>query len=682
MSAVLEAIAAHASQQPDKIALDPVIGKPVSYGQLAALVDAQVQALPANLSCNRPVALQLDHGLDEVAWELALLSAGIPALSLPTFYNAAQTQHALTASGAQAMINAGGLCMLDHPAVTLPAWTARITFTSGSTGTPRGICLSAQHLDRTAQAIIAFVGGEHAGRHLALLPPGILLETVAGLYPTLMAGGTYVAPPADAVGLANPFRPDFPALCNAAADAQATSLILVPELLAGLVDAIEQGSPVPEGLTLVAVGGARVLPSLIERARTVGIPVRQGYGLTECGSVVTLQAADDQACDNAGQVLGHQCVTIADDGEIMVEGSLCLGAVGGEAPTSPYCTGDLGHIDENGCLHIDGRKSSLIVTSHGRNISPEWVESVLLTQPGIAQCMVHGDGEPVLGALIAPASPQANLDAAVASANAQLPDYAKVAAWREVAHFTPLNGMLTGNGRLKRDAIAARWLDGEPDFFTRLEAATVRQRTAFLGIRQVQAGLAGTISLQAYRDYLTQAFHHVSHTVPLMQAARAQLLDRPELVAALDEYIEEETGHEEWILNDIEATGADKEAARHSAPNAATRAMVDHAYRTIREGNPVSFFGMVYVLESVSVALASTGASAVAERLGLPPQAFSYLTSHGALDVSHMRFFANLVNALEAEEDRAAITRMAQEMFALFGGIFASISLEDVDEAA
>lgn len=109
--------------------------------------------------------------------------------------------------------------------------------------------------------------------------------------------------------------------------------------------------------------------------------------------------------------------------------------------------------------------------------------------------------------------------------------------------------------------------------------------------------------------------------------------------------------------------------------------MVDHAYRTIREGNPAAFFGMVYVLESVSVALASRGAGAVAENLGLPPEAFTYLTSHGALDQGHMRFFANLVNRQAGPEDQVAITAMAKAMFGLFGGVFASIELED-DRAA
>jgi hypothetical protein len=110
--------------------------------------------------------------------------------------------------------------------------------------------------------------------------------------------------------------------------------------------------------------------------------------------------------------------------------------------------------------------------------------------------------------------------------------------------------------------------------------------------------------------------------------------------------------------------------------------MVDHAYRRIREGNPASFFGMVYVLESVSVALATRGAGAVAERLGLPKEAFTYLNSHGALDQSHMRFFEALVNGFEDAGDKSAVLEMAREVFALFGAMFASIDLEPVDVAA
>ncbi|MCB2067864.1 MAG: AMP-binding protein, partial [Erythrobacter sp.] len=599
MSALVAALAAH---DPQAVAVDPAGAEPLTYAALAQAVAAMRPDL-ALFDRARPVALQLDHGVDELLWELALLDAGIPVLSLPTFYTAQQSAHALAASGAQALVTAQDVRLLDHARVQLPAGTARITFTSGSTGTPRGICLSEAQMLATAQAVIGHVGSHHAGRHLALLPPGILLETVAGLFATLLAGGTYVVAGADRLGLANPFRPDFASMARAVTGHRATSLILVPELLAGLVGAIDSGCSAPTELTLVAVGGARIAPALIQRARAAGIPVRQGYGLTECCSVVTLQDADDASADNAGRALGHQQVSIAADGEILVSGTLCLGAIGGEPLPSPYPTGDIGSLDEQGRLHVTGRKSSMIVTSHGRNLAPEWLEEVLLAQPAVAQCMAWGDGLPAPRALLVPAHPQADLAAAVAAANAQLPEYARIAGWQEAAHFLPDNGLLTGNGRLRRQAIAAAYLADEPAFFTRLEADTVRQRLAFLSVPQVQAGLAGTISLRVYRDYLTQAYHHVSHTVPLMQAARARLLDRPELVAALDEYIEEETGHEEWILGDIAAAGGDKEWARNSTPHPATRAMVDHAYRTINEGNPVCFFGMVYVLESVSVAL-------------------------------------------------------------------------------
>ncbi|MEJ2459407.1 MAG: iron-containing redox enzyme family protein, partial [Novosphingobium sp.] len=501
-------------------------------------------------------------------------------------------------------------------------------------------------------------------------------------FATILAGGTYVCPPQAEVGLADPFRPDFGTMARKLAAWEITSLILVPEYLAGLVTVMEKtGISLPR-LTLVAVGGARVPGELLDRARALGLPVRQGYGLTECASVVSLESVHEDAPGSAGRPLAHMKARIAPDGEIVLEGEMFLGTIGEPRDPGPLFTGDIGRIDDQGRLWVEGRKSALIVTSFGRNISPEWVEAELTAQPDVLQAMVHGDGMPAPEALLVPARPDADLAAAVAAANAALPAYARIAKWREVAPFTPTSGQLTGNGRLRRAAIAAMWLDGEPRFFDELEAATVRGRLGFLAVPQVRAGLAGTISRRMYIDYLQQAWHHVRHTVPLMQAARARLLDRPDLLSALDEYISEETGHEEWILADIAAAGGNADAARASDPAPATKAMVDHAYRCIEEGNPVSFFGMVYVLESVSVAMAQRGASAVAENLGLPPEAFTYLTSHGALDQDHMAFYADLVNGLEREDDRAAILTMAREMFGLFGGVFASIEMEDLHVAA
>ncbi|WP_067734995.1 AMP-binding protein [Novosphingobium naphthalenivorans] len=679
MNGLLAIIRDHALKNPQGIALDPVTSVPVSWAELADKVADRTAALESAEDPGQPHVLCLDHGAEAAIAELALLEARIPVLSLPSFFTREQVQHAVAASGAGATEPSA-----SHPAPSpLPRGTARVTFTSGSTGTPKGVCLSAHQMLAVAASVVEAVGAEHAGSHCALLPPGILLETVAGFFATILAGGTYVCPPQAEVGLADPFRPDFVMMAQRLADWEITSLILVPEYLAGLVAVMEKtGLRLPH-LTLVAVGGARVPVDLLARARALGLPVRQGYGLTECASVVSLESADEEMAGSAGRPLGHMKARIAPDGEIVLEGEMFLGTIGEPREPGPLHTGDIGRIDDQGRLWVEGRKSALIVTSFGRNISPEWVEAELTGQPDILQAMVHGDGLPAPEALLVPARPDADLAVAVAAANTVLPAYARITKWREVAPFTPMNGQLTGNGRLRRKAITAMWLDGPVQFFDKLEAATFRSRLGFLAIPQVRAGLAGTISRRTYIDYLRQAWHHVRHTVPLMQAARARLLNRQDLLTALDEYIEEETGHEEWILADIAAAGGDADAARVSDPAPATKAMVDHAYRCIEEGNPASFFGMVYVLESVSVALAQRGASAVAENLGLPPEAFTYLTSHGALDQDHMAFYAKLVNGLQREEDRIAILQMAREMFGLFGGVFASIDMEeDVHVAA
>lgn len=696
MNPILAAVAAHAIASPDAIAIDGGSHGTMRWAELDTACRAATELLRAGLPGTRPLALERDTGLDLCLAELALLGLDRPVVQLPAFFTPAQRSGALTAAGCDAILTqagpgakqlaapfaATGLTDHDSRPQPLPAGTGRISFTSGSTGDPRGLCLGNDHLAASAAAVVDHAGRAMAGRHLAILPPGILLETVAGFYASMIAGGTYVAQPAADVGMARPFAPDFPAMVAAIQTHGITSLILVPEYLRGLVMTLEASGNRLPALTMVAVGGARVPLPLIERAVAVGLPVRQGYGLTECGSVVAFESGAENLRGSVGRSTGLHSISIAPDGEILIDGPAYLGTIGAPRAPGPLHSGDIGRIDPQGRLWIEGRKSNLIVTSFGRNISPEWIEEALLAQPGIAQAMVHGDGLPAPAALLVPSGPDADLAAAVRAANASLPAYARIGDWREVSHFTPGNGLLTGNGRLRRDAIAVQWLAGEPSFFAELEAATVRDRLRFVAIPQLQAGLSGAITRDAYLAYLAQAYHHVRHTVPLLKAARARLAHRDAFAVALDEYIEEETGHEEWILSDIAAGGGDSEAVRHSAPAPATRAMVDHAYDRIANGNPASFFGMIYVLESVSIALAQRGATAVAERLGLPSRAFTYLTSHGALDQDHLRFFAELVNDVADAADRQAIVAMAKDIFRLYGAVFASIDLEAIDVAA
>lgn len=221
------------------------------------------------------------------------------------------------------------------------------------------------------------------------------------------------------------------------------------------------------------------------------------------------------------------------------------------------------------------------------------------------------------------------------------------------------------------------------DFYHRLLAETEGARQAFLALPALQLGAQGRIALSSYRAFLTQAYHHVKHTVPLLMACGARLPERLEwLRAAVGEYIHEEMGHQEWILSDLAACGVDPESVRHSDPHPTTELMVAYAYDQVQRRNPVGFFGMVLVLEGTSVRLASGAAEAIGKALGLPAKAFSYLSSHGALDVGHMDFYRELVNRLDREEDQTAVIHAARMFYRLYGDLFRSLPLETLPAPA
>ncbi len=212
------------------------------------------------------------------------------------------------------------------------------------------------------------------------------------------------------------------------------------------------------------------------------------------------------------------------------------------------------------------------------------------------------------------------------------------------------------------------------NFFDQLQSATLAERQEMFSIQIIQDALQGQVVISQYIAFLSQAYHHVKHTVPLLMACGSRLGERHEwLREAIAEYIEEEVGHQEWILSDIRACGGDAEAVRRARPHPSTELMVAYAYHQVDRGNPVGFFGMVHVLEGTSTALATHAAGTIQTALSLPPEAFRYLSSHGSLDLEHVAFFETLMNRLEDEADRAAVVHMARMMYALYGNVFRSL---------
>lgn len=216
------------------------------------------------------------------------------------------------------------------------------------------------------------------------------------------------------------------------------------------------------------------------------------------------------------------------------------------------------------------------------------------------------------------------------------------------------------------------------NFYQDLQQSTASERAGLLSTPLIKAALAGQVNRHHYLSFLSRAFHHVKHTVPLLMACGARLPDHQEwLRSAVAHYIEEEIGHHEWILNDISAAGGDAAAVRASQPDFDTDLMVAYAYDQVMRRNPVGLFGMVYVLEGTSVALATNVAGVLQGAIDLSANAFSYLSSHGALDVEHLGDFEKVVNRLDAPEDREAVVQCAKTFFRLYGNVLRSVDFKE-----
>ena len=488
MRTPLEAIATVAATQPQRPAVVDARG-PLTYGGLRERVDTLARELRAR-RC-RTLALFAENSAAWIALDLACLAAEVICIPLPAFFTDAQLRHTLATSGADVLVSddpdrarrllpgalpgaaLAGLAAwaIDAAPVAMPAGTAKITFTSGSSGTPKGVCLSAATQYAVAASLHAVTSEIAAEQHFAVLPYATLLENIAGIYLPLLRGATIVALPGAAIGFSGA-RLEQPQRFLAALSArQPNSLIVLPQFLQLFIASRRQGWQAPSSLRFIAVGGSKVPVAWMRECRALGLPVYEGYGLSECGSVVALNTPAHDRPGSVGRVLPHCRVTI-DDGEIVVHGSSYLGYLteaglnenaGGEierATAAPVRTGDLGTCDADGFLAIDGRAKNLLISSYGRNIAPEWPETALLGSGLFRHCVVLGDARPYCVALLdpLPGVTDAAIGDAIAHANGELPEYAQIRRWLRAAQ--PLGGdpeLLTANGRPRRDAIATRY---------------------------------------------------------------------------------------------------------------------------------------------------------------------------------------------------------------------------------
>jgi long-subunit acyl-CoA synthetase (AMP-forming) len=479
MSEILIALERHARLRSRACAVQDA-HKSLGYGELARAVDG----LAAELMRRRVavLALLLDNGPPWVVADLAALEAGVTLVPLPGFFSDAQRRHALADAGVDAVLTDQPRCFADVPGTgaeavrvevagtalslvrmqaaprRVPPDVAKITYTSGTTGTPKGVCLSAAAMEAVAASLLEVVGTGAVQRHVCLLPLATLLENIGGVYVPLLAGTTCVVPAPGEAGLRGAAGLDAARMVEALRRQRATSTIFIPQMLQALVSVLEQGAEPLGLLRFIAVGGAPVAPRLLARARALGLPVYEGYGLSECASVVALNVPGHDRAGSVGRPLPHVRLRFAADGEIEVAGSLFRDYLGAQEDLRDafWPTGDIGHLDEDGFLHLTGRKKNMFITSFGRNVAPEWIERELTLSPAIAQAAVFGEARPWNVALIVPrtGATHAEVDEGVRHANRELPDYARVSAWIAAdAAFVVANGQLTATGRPRRAEI-------------------------------------------------------------------------------------------------------------------------------------------------------------------------------------------------------------------------------------
>jgi long-chain acyl-CoA synthetase len=281
---------------------------------------------------------------------------------------------------------------------------ATIMYTSGTTGNPKGVMLTHGNLLSNAEAMLDLVKDEEVVL-LSWLPYSHIFARLCDYYLSLCAGLLVVlSESVDALPL------DLP-------EVRPTHLHGVPRFWEKML-AAAQAYPDPakalrfmfgNRIKWLMSGGAALPPKIAEAYHRAGLPLIQGYGLTETSPVLTNNRLDNFRIPSAGRAIPGVELCIAEDGEILARGPNIMKGYWKQPDATAavmrdgwFCTGDVGRIDADGFLYITGRKKDMLVLSNGKKVAPTEVEAMLLSDPHLEQAVVFGDGKSCLTAIVVP----------------------------------------------------------------------------------------------------------------------------------------------------------------------------------------------------------------------------------------------------------------------------------------
>jgi long-chain acyl-CoA synthetase len=288
---------------------------------------------------------------------------------------------------------------------TRPDSLVTILYTSGTTGEPKGVMLTQGNLATNCCATIEAFGERQNQLRVNFLPLSHIFARTCDLYLWVAEGSrlalaesreTVIADcqvihPTCLNGVPYFFDKVYRGLCEKGV-----------QNLPGVLKGVLGGS-----IEICCAGGAALPDHLYDYYHAQGVPLVQGYGLSESSPVITISSEQHHRRGSCGRAIPDVEIKIAPDGEILTRGPhVMTGYYENPVATAEVlqdgwlATGDLGRMDDDGFLYITGRKKEILVTSGGKNIAPVFLESLLTQDPLILQAMVVGDGRSHLGALL------------------------------------------------------------------------------------------------------------------------------------------------------------------------------------------------------------------------------------------------------------------------------------------
>jgi len=407
----------------------------------------------------------------------------------------------LPSTGAE--VAAASTATAELSAMIGPDDLATIIYTSGTTGTPKGVMLTHGNIASEVQLVLQSMKLSRDDLYLSFLPLSHVFERISGLYTMLFSGATIA------------YAESFDRLARNLREVHPTVILAVPRLYekvmararetaagsGGITRSIfewayrvamqwgerrNDGKPIPPllsmqhrianalvykkiargmgGRTRLRVsGGAPLNRDVALFYMGAGLPIHEGYGLTETSSAISVNTFEVHKVGTVGPILKDLEVRIAEDGEILVRGPIVMKGYW-EKPEDTaavlqdgwFHTGDIGEIDADKCLRITDRKKDLLVTSGGKKVAPQPIEAALKASPRIAEALVVGDRQKYIAALILPAAGATREQIAedVERVNGSLAQFERIRRFELIPDdMTIENGLMTPSLKLKRKAV-------------------------------------------------------------------------------------------------------------------------------------------------------------------------------------------------------------------------------------